>query len=146
MIPSIRGILILLLAAPIIALGVLLPAFEWIGWLYALSILILFYTDWRTAGRADRFDVRRDHETKLSLGVQNPVTISIRNRFRRSTSFEVRDEARPGRLPAQLLSSQLTRGRGADGPDESRPAEVTPRRLRVESRPWGSERARPTTW
>jgi uncharacterized protein (DUF58 family) len=93
MIPSIRGILILLLAAPIIALGVLLRGFEWIGWLYALVIVILFYTDWRMAGRVDRFDVTREHETKLSLGVQNPVTLSVRNRFRRGTSFEVRDEA-----------------------------------------------------
>ena len=43
MIPSIRGILILLLAAPIIALGVLLRGFEWIGWIYALVIVILFF-------------------------------------------------------------------------------------------------------
>jgi uncharacterized protein (DUF58 family) len=93
MIPSTRGILVLLLAAPIIALGVILRGFEWIGWIYALIIVILFFVDWRMAGRVDRFDIARQHETKLSLGVQNPVTISIRNRFRRGTSFEVRDEA-----------------------------------------------------
>jgi len=93
MIPSLRGILILLLAAPIIALGVLLRGFEWLGWLYVLSIVILFFVDWRMAGQVDRFDVTRQHESKLSLGVQNPVTLSVRNRFRRGTSFEVRDEA-----------------------------------------------------
>jgi len=108
MIPSIRGILILLLAAPIIALGVLLRGFEWIGWLYALSIIILFIVDWRMAGQVNRFDVTRQHETKLSLGVQNPVTISVRNRFRRGTSFEVRDEAPEAfQIETRLLSGNV---------------------------------------
>jgi uncharacterized protein (DUF58 family) len=108
MIPTIRGILILLLAAPIIALGVLLPGFEWVGWLYALSIVILFYVDRRMAGGMDRFDVTRNHETKLSLGVQNPVTLSIRNRFRRSTSFEVRDEAPEAfQIETRLMSGSI---------------------------------------
>lgn len=93
MIPSIRGVLVLLLAAPIIALGALIRGVEWIGWIYALGIATLLFVDWRMAGRVDRFDVARHHESKLSLGVQNPVTISVRNRFRRGTSFEVRDEA-----------------------------------------------------
>lgn len=109
MIPSTRGILILLLAAPIIALGVLLPGFEWIGWLYAFVIVILFYTDWRMAGRVDRFDVTREHETKLSLGVQNPITLSVRNRFRRGTSFEVRDEAPEAfQIETRLMSGTVT--------------------------------------
>ncbi len=92
MIPTTRGILVLLLAAPIIALGVWLPGFEWVGWTYALLIVILFIVDWRMAGQVDRFDITRHHETKLSLGIRNPVTISLRNRSRRGASFEVRDE------------------------------------------------------
>ncbi len=108
MIPSTRGILILLLAAPIIALGVLFRGFEWVGWAYALGIVILLFVDWRTAGRVDRFDVTRHHETKLSLGVQNPVTISVRNRFRRGTSFEVRDEAPEAfQIETRLLSGTV---------------------------------------
>ena len=108
MIPSIRGILILLLAAPIIALGVLLRGFEWIGWIYAVVIVIFFFVDWRMAGSVDRFNVERQHESKLSLGVQNPVTISVRNRFRRGTSFEVRDEAPEAfQIETRLMSGNV---------------------------------------
>ncbi len=93
MLPSPRGILVLLFAAPLIALGVFVRGFEWIGWLYALFVLFLFIMDWRMAGNISRFDIERLHENKLSLGVQNPVTVSVRNRSRRGTSFKVRDEA-----------------------------------------------------
>src|SRR5690349_5515708 len=93
MIPTLRGIFILLLAAPMITLGIWIPQLEWVGWLYALAVIGLFVTDWRMAGRVDRFEVARHHDTKLSLGVQNAVTISVRNRSNRRTSFEVRDEA-----------------------------------------------------
>jgi uncharacterized protein (DUF58 family) len=93
MIPTNYGILILLFAAPMIALGVWLDALEWIGWGYAALVLLLYYLDWRLAGGVERFDVERTHDTKLSLGVDNPVTVSVRNRSRRGTSFTVRDEA-----------------------------------------------------
>lgn len=93
MIPSTRGILILLFAAPLITLGLLMEGLEWIGWVYALLVLILFFVDWRMAGNTQRFEIERIHENKLSLGVQNPVTIRVRNRSRRRTSFKVRDEA-----------------------------------------------------
>jgi uncharacterized protein (DUF58 family) len=93
MIPTNYGILILLFAAPMIALGVWLDALEWIGWGYAALVLLLYYLDWRLAGGVERFDVARTHDTKLSLGVDNPVTVSVRNRSRRGSSFTVRDEA-----------------------------------------------------
>jgi uncharacterized protein (DUF58 family) len=80
------------LSAPIIALGAWVRALEWAGWAYALLIVLLFIMDWRMAGRVERFEVARRHDTKLSLGVQNPVVLSVRNRFRRRTSFQVRDE------------------------------------------------------
>jgi len=66
MLPTARGILIFLLAAPIIALGTWQPELEWVGWIYALLVLALFVTDWRLAGRVDRFDASRSHDTKLS--------------------------------------------------------------------------------
>jgi uncharacterized protein (DUF58 family) len=93
MLPTLRGILVLLLAAPIIALGAWLRNMEWIGWAYASFALILFALDWRLAGRVDRFDVARVHDTKLSLGAENAVTVSVRNRSRRGTRLTVRDEA-----------------------------------------------------
>ncbi len=93
MIPTLRGILIVLLAAPIIALGTWVHGIEWVGWIYVALMLALFFMDWRLAGRIDRFDVERTHDTKLSLGVENPITVSVRNRARRGTRLWVRDEA-----------------------------------------------------
>lgn len=93
MIPSTRGVLVLLFAAPLIALGVFVRGLEWLGWAYALFALFLFFADWRLAGDIQRFDVVRRHENKLSLGVLNPVTVSVRNRLRRGASFKARDEA-----------------------------------------------------
>ncbi|MBI3170478.1 MAG: DUF58 domain-containing protein, partial [Chloroflexi bacterium] len=93
MIPTTRGVFVLLFSVPLIALGALIRGVEWLGWVYALLVLILFFMDWRMAGNIQRFDVERKHENKLSLGVQNPVTLSVRNRSRRGTSFQVRDEA-----------------------------------------------------
>jgi uncharacterized protein (DUF58 family) len=90
--PTTRGIFVLLLAAPIIALGVWLRAFEWIGWGYAALMVMLFVADWRMAGRVDRFDIQRIHDTKLSLGEQNPITLTIKNRARRRINFALRDE------------------------------------------------------
>ncbi len=107
MIPTTRAILILLLAAPIIALGTWFKAMEWVGWVYALLVILLFYMDWYLAGRVDRFEVARLHDTKLSLGVDNPVTINLRNRSRRGTSFTVRDEApEQFRIETRLLSGE----------------------------------------
>ncbi len=98
----------MLLAAPIIALGVWLPGLEWIGWAYALLVVILFFLDWRMAGRVERFDIERQHETKLSLGVQNPVTLSVRNRSRRRISFEVRDEPPEAfQIETRVMSGQV---------------------------------------
>jgi uncharacterized protein (DUF58 family) len=91
-IPTLRGILILLLAAPILALGNWQPALEWLGWAYALAVLGLFAVDWRLAGRVTRFEAARTHDTKLSLGVQNVIAVSVRNRSRRGTRLWVRDE------------------------------------------------------
>ena len=108
MIPSTRGVIVLLLAAPIIALGIWLPGLEWIGWAYALLIGVLFFLDWRMAGRVERFDIARQHETKLSLGVQNPVTLSVRNRSRRRISFEVRDEPPEAfQIETRVMSGQI---------------------------------------
>jgi uncharacterized protein (DUF58 family) len=93
MIPSTRGVFVLLLAVPLIAFGAFLRGAEWLGWVYALLVLFVFFMDWRMAGGVQRFDVERNHENKLSLGVQNPVTLLVRNRSRRGARFQVRDEA-----------------------------------------------------
>ena len=89
---TIRGVLLLLIAAPIIALGTWASALEWIAGSYILLNLALFVMDWRQAGRVSRFEVSRQHDTKLSLGADNPIHLSVRNRSRRPATFWLRDE------------------------------------------------------
>ncbi len=87
-----RGLLLLLLAAPIMATGTWLPALEWVAVLYGLFSLVLFGLDWRLAGSVRRFEVSRRHDTKLSLGAENPVHLSVRNRSRHPATLWLRDE------------------------------------------------------
>lgn len=92
MIPTVRGILLLLMAAPIIAAGIWAPPLEWVAALYAVIAVGLLVLDWRLAGHIAQFDVTREHDTRLSLGADNPIRLTLRNRSRRPVTFWVRDE------------------------------------------------------
>lgn len=108
MLPSTRGLLILLLAAPIIALGTWANILQWAGWGYVILVLMLFYMDWRAAGNERRFEITRLHESKLSLGVPNPITISVRNRGRRPIQFWIRDEPPEAfKIETRLLQGKI---------------------------------------
>lgn len=90
--PTLRGVLLLLLAAPLIALGSWATALFWLAGLYILLVLALFYVDWRLAGSPQRFGLSRRHDMKLSLGANNPVAVSLYNPGPRPVSVWVRDE------------------------------------------------------
>ena len=87
-----RGLLLLLLAAPVIALGIWATGLELVAGFYILLCLLLFGLDWHLAESIGRFEVSRRHDTKLSLGADNPIHLSVRNRSRRPTTFWLRDE------------------------------------------------------
>jgi len=93
MLPTTRALLFLLIAAPIMALGAWIPFMEWIAWGYAIFVLAMMYLDWRIAGDIKQFELTREHDNKLSLGAENPIRVSLRNRSWRGLSFTVRDEA-----------------------------------------------------
>jgi uncharacterized protein (DUF58 family) len=93
MLPTTRALLLLLIAAPLMALGAWIPLMEWIAWGYVIFVLAMTYMDWRMAGDIKQFELTRQHDTKLSLGAENPIRVSLRNRSRRATRFTVRDEA-----------------------------------------------------
>ena len=92
MVPTLRGILLLLLAALIVAAGTWAPALEWVAGLYLFCCLVLFALDFRLAGDARRFDVSRQHESRLSLGADNAIHLAVRNRSRRPAPIWLRDE------------------------------------------------------
>jgi uncharacterized protein (DUF58 family) len=93
MLPTTRALLLILIAAPLMALGVWIPFMEWVAWGYGLFIFALMFMDWRLAGDINQFELQREHDNKLSLGAENPIRLSLRNRLWRRVSFTVRDEA-----------------------------------------------------
>jgi uncharacterized protein (DUF58 family) len=88
-----RGLLLLLIAAPMIALGTWASSLEWVAVAYVLLVCGGFALDWRLAESKERFELTRQHDIKLSLGANNPITLSVRNRSRRPALFWLRDEA-----------------------------------------------------
>jgi uncharacterized protein (DUF58 family) len=93
MLPATRALLLLLVSALIMALGAWIPFMEWIAWGYVVLVLSAMFIDWRVAGDIKQFELRREHDNKLSLGAENPIRVSVRNRLWRRVSFTVRDEA-----------------------------------------------------
>ncbi len=108
MLPTLRGILFLLLAAPLMALATWLPVFEWLAWGYLLVALLVFGLDWRFSGPVTRFDVRRVHEPRLSLGAENPIRLEVHNRSLRPLQFQLRDEApEQFQIETRILDGQV---------------------------------------
>jgi len=66
---------------------------EWIAWGYFIIVLSVMFIDWRIAGNIKQFELMREHDSKLSLGAENPIRVSLRNRSWRRVNFTVRDEA-----------------------------------------------------
>ncbi len=89
---SFRGVLLLLLAAPMIAASIWSPTLLWVAGGYLLLLLILFALDWRQARPVTQFEVKRSHDNRLSLGAQNLIQLHVRNRNRRRVHIWVRDE------------------------------------------------------
>jgi uncharacterized protein (DUF58 family) len=91
--PTNRGILILLLTAPILAAATWLPLMQWLALGYFVLVCLLIWFDWKTAEPIEkRFDIRREHDQKLSLGADNPIKVFVRNRSNRPASVWLRDE------------------------------------------------------
>jgi uncharacterized protein (DUF58 family) len=93
MIPTTRALLLILITAPLMALAAWIPFMEWVAWGYAAFVLAVMYMDWRMAGDIKQFELAREHDSKLSLGAENPVRVRLRNRSWRGVGFTVRDEA-----------------------------------------------------
>ena len=89
---TLRGFLLLLVAAPVIASATWLLRGELLAGGYIALALALLGFDWWRAGDIDRFDVSREHDSKLSLGAENPIFLNVRNRLRRKVRFRLRDE------------------------------------------------------
>jgi uncharacterized protein (DUF58 family) len=65
---------------------------QWLAGLYLVLMLGLLVLDWRLAESVNRFEAARRHDTKLSLGADNPIHLTVYNRSRRPVTFWLRDE------------------------------------------------------
>lgn len=90
--PTLRGVLLLLLAAPLVAAEAVAPGLGWTALGMLALVLVLLWLDWRSAGRITGFEVTREHDTKLSLGADNPIRVKVRSLRRLATTFWLRDE------------------------------------------------------
>ena len=82
----------MLLTAPILA-AAWLPLMQWVAVGYLLLVCLMIGLDWRLAEPITRrFDIRREHDQKLSLGADNVIKIFVRNRGNRPTTIWLRDE------------------------------------------------------
>lgn len=112
MIPTLRAVLLLLIAAPILAASTWVPVLRWLAGLYLLFCLVLLGLDWQLAGSSRRFEVARHHEARLSLGADNPVHLTVRNRGLRPATIWVRDEPPEAfRIDLRILGGTVA-GRG----------------------------------
>ena len=82
-----RAVLLLLFAAPMIAAATWVPVFRWLALLYvAFCLSLITFDRWR-ARAVSRFEISRHHDSKLSLGAENAITLKVRNLSGRQAIF-----------------------------------------------------------
>jgi uncharacterized protein (DUF58 family) len=87
-----RFLLLMLAAAPLMALSGWVAPLVPVAWFYLAAALGLAAFDRWAARPADRFELRREHDRRLSLGAENLIRIHIRERSGRGAEVRLRDE------------------------------------------------------
>ncbi|MGQ9613136.1 DUF58 domain-containing protein [Chloroflexus sp.] len=107
MLPTPRLLMLVLLTVPLIAGAAFIPYLAWIAVIYLVVVGGVLVSDVLLSPRPDQIDVERLHESRLSLGTANLVTILVTNASARPLRFVVRDEY-PVEMPVDvdLLSEE----------------------------------------
>lgn len=92
MLPTRRLLVLLLLAAPLIALAGFAPALIWLAIVYLAAVAALALSDALLAARPAQIAVERVHDARLSLGADNLITLILANASPRPLPFTLRDE------------------------------------------------------
>lgn len=103
MLPTLRLLTLLLLAAPLIGLAAFAPWLVWLALVYVLAVAALAISDVALAARPGQIEVERVHDARLSLGAENLVTLILANASPRPVRFTLRDEY-PHEFPADALT------------------------------------------
>jgi uncharacterized protein (DUF58 family) len=97
-----------LICPALLVLGEFLPFLTPISVIYGVGLMALAWLDWRSAGTIEQFRIRREHDQKLSLGVQNRIVIQIESRAVRAIPVTVRDEPPVMFVGADLATRSVT--------------------------------------
>ena len=116
---TLRGVLLFLLTAPLLALGAWWSNLVWLGWVWIGIAFLLCVLDYWLASSSPvgpsknknkplPISVKRQHDARLSLTANNAVKLTLNSRLGYATPFWVRDEA-PEAFPAnpQVLNGVL---------------------------------------
>lgn len=103
MLPTPRLLVLLLLAAPLIALSAFVPALVWLAVAYVVAVAALAVSDALLAPRPRQIEVERVHDERLSIGAENLVTLILANASPRPVAFTLRDE-HPHEFPADAAT------------------------------------------
>lgn len=72
-----RLLLLILVAASLLAAAAFWPGFVWLAAGYLLLLALVAWTDWRVSPRPGQWQVRRQHDERLSLAADNRVEIFV---------------------------------------------------------------------
>lgn len=84
--------MLLLAGALLVAGSGLAQALLWLTLLYFLVVVLLMAVDLIMTPGPQQIEVERLHDTKLSLGAENLITVLLANRSRHNLHFTLRDE------------------------------------------------------
>jgi uncharacterized protein (DUF58 family) len=112
-IPTARLLGLVVAALAPVAVGDVLAGAEWVTLLLLGLVGVGVLVDFRVTARLERLTVRREIADRLSLGIENPITIVVDNRGPRGVELRVRDEV-PDVFRASTLFLEGEAGPGVE--------------------------------
>jgi Uncharacterized conserved protein (some members contain a von Willebrand factor type A (vWA) domain) len=105
MLPSFRLLVLILITSLFFVLASFIPITIWLVPFYLICLGVLLVIDYRITPKPSQIEVERIHDSKLSLGAENRVTLLFANHSARTIHCTVRDEY-PYQLPSDKLLLQ----------------------------------------
>ncbi len=97
-----RALLLLLLTAPLLALGTVAPLMIYVALGYLLLVVAMVFADRALSPKPNQFSLTRHNDSRLSLGANNRVVVRVTNNSSRTVRAIARDE-----FPPQFRASKI---------------------------------------
>lgn len=124
-----RALVLALLTTPLLALATIVPGMLYVAFGYLALLVIMIIADRQLSPKPNQFALSRHNDSRLSLGAENRVVISITNLSRRSVRLVARDEYPPQFRSAVLVLDAAAQVNAAETskPNTTREQPVTVR-------------------